>query len=488
MRSPSSRPAKNDAARRVTSEILDRLPPSNLDAEKGVIGSLLLDPLLCDDVATIVRPDDFYSSAHECLYSRILAMHNDGKRIDATLLMDRLASESELEKIGGPAYLAELLHAVPHAANAVYYAEIVRDKAGLRALIHASTEILRDCYDLSADPREMTCRAEQQVFAVHDRRLAEPVTSAGDLMVQAFCRIDARLEGKVSAGIPTGFVDLDKLTGGLHDSELVIVAARPGVGKSALVANLAEHAAIDSGIPTLFVSLEMAQLELAERMLCSRGKIDANKFRSGFLSKEDRSALVEVSAVIGRSPLFIDDNCSRNCTEIAAIARRMKRKHGLGLLIVDYLQLLQPDDPRDPRQEQVAKMSRRMKGLARELAIPVICVAQLNRQAEQGKESHRPRLSNLRESGAIEQDADVVIFVHREDYYLSREEAQTKGVAGQADLIVAKQRNGATGDIKLAWFGNQLRFENLAHDGGAPAKQPWNEFDDFNGQPVETEW
>lgn len=461
---------------RVSSEILDRLPPHSLEAERGVLGSILLDPNLCDDVALILRPEDFYADANQKLYAQMLVMHDEGRRIDATLLLEQLTSSGDLELIGGPAYLAELLHSVPHAANAVYYAEIVRDKATLRNLIHASTEILRDAYDPTIDPREMVSRAEEQIFAVHDQRSTDSVVNVHDLMLEAFDRIDARLEHGEGVGVPTGFTDLDNMTGGLHDSEFVVLAARPSMGKTALATNMAEYVAIEANVPTLFVSLEMARLELAQRMLCSQGRIDANKFRSGFISKDERMKLVEASAKLGKAPMFVDDTPSRTCTEIAACARRLKRKQNLGLIVIDYLQLIQPDDPRDPRQEQVAKMARRLKALARELQIPVLCLAQLNRQADAGKEGHRPRLSQLRESGAIEQDADVVMFVHREEYYCnSREEAMEKGLAGQADLIVAKQRNGPTGDVKLAWFDKYTRFENLS-------QKPYEEFGDFQAE------
>jgi replicative DNA helicase len=454
---------------RVSSEILDRLPPHDLDAEKGVLGSILLDPNLADDVALLLRPEDFYAEANEKLYSHLLAMHDAGKRIDATLLMDRLRSAGDLEMIGGAAYLAEVLHAVPYASNAGYYAEIVRAKATLRALIHASTEILRDAYEPTVNPREMVGRAEERIFAVHDQRSSDQITSMNDLLIEAFERIDARLEHREGVGVPTGFKDLDNLTGGMHDSEFVVLAARPSMGKTALATNIAEYVAIEANVTTLFVSLEMARLELAQRMLCSQGKIDANKFRSGFLSGDDRNKLVEASAKLGKAPLFIDDTPARTITEIAACARRLKRKQKLGLIVIDYLQLIQPDDPRDPRQEQVAKMARRLKALARELRIPVLCLAQLNRQVEQGKEGHRPRLSHLRESGAIEQDADVVMFVHREEYYHTREEAIEKGIRGQADIMVAKQRNGPTGDIKLAWLEKFTCFENLS-------QKPYDEF------------
>lgn len=464
---------RTDAGRapeRVTSEILDRLPPQNLEAEKGVLGSILLDPNLADDVALILRPEDFYAEANQKLYGHLLAMHDDGKRIDATLLLERLRSTSDLELIGGAAYVAEVVHSVPYASNAVYYAEIVRAKATLRSLIHASTEILRDAYEPMLDPRELVSRAEEKIFAVHDQRSSDQITSIQDLLVEAFDRIDARLEHGEGVGVPTGFTDLDNLTGGMHDSEFIVLAARPSMGKTAFATNIAEYVAIESNVTTLFVSLEMAKLELAQRMLCSQGKIDANKFRSGFLSGEDRKKLVEASAKLGKAPFFVDDTPARTVTEIAACARRLKRKQKLGLVVIDYLQLIQPDDPRDPRQEQVAKMARRLKALARELRIPVLCLAQLNRQTEQGKEGgHRPRLSHLRESGAIEQDADVVMFVHREEYYHTREEAMEKGICGQADIIVAKQRNGPTGDIKLAWFDKFTRFENLS-------QKPYEEF------------
>jgi replicative DNA helicase len=239
--------------------------------------------------------------------------------------------------------------------------------------------------------------------------------------------------------------------------------------------NIAENVAINSNKPVLFVSLEMARLELAQRMLCSQGHIDASKFRSGFLSAHDRENLVKASAKLSQAPLFVDDTPSRTITEIAACTRRLKRKHSdLGLLVIDYLQLIQPDDPREPRQEQVAKIARRLKILARENHIPVLCLAQLNRQAEAGKEGHRPKLSHLRESGAIEQDADVVMFIHREEYYQDREEAQNSGTAGVADILIAKQRNGPTGDIKVAWLSKFTRFENLA-------QKPYEEFDGYAG-------
>jgi replicative DNA helicase len=464
---------RTDAGRppqRAQSEILDRLPPHDLEAEKGVIGSILLLPDACDDVAVLLRPDDFYAVANEKLYAHLLAMRDHGDPIDSTLLLDRLNGSGDLEAVGGAAYLYEVLNAVPHAGNAVYYAQIVRDKATLRALIHASTEILRDAYAPTLEPRDMVGRAEELIFAVHDERSTDQITTMEQLLHEAFDRIDARADRREGVGLPTDFQDLDNLTGGLHGSEFIILAARPSMGKTALATNIAENVALKAQVPVLFVSLEMARLELAQRMLCSQARVDASKFRSGFISSEDRRKLVAASGKLYKAPLFIDDTPTRTCTEIAACARRLKRKHKLALVVIDYLQLIQPDDPREPRQEQVAKMARRLKGLARELKIPVLCLAQLNRQTEQGKEGHRPRLSHLRESGAIEQDADVVMFIHREEYYCTREEAQEKGICGQADVIVAKQRNGPTGDLKLAWFDKHTCFENLS-------QKPYDEFE-----------
>lgn len=460
------------------SELLDRLPPQNLDAEKGVLGSILLVPDVCDEVTLIVRPDDFYADAHQRLYRQLLAMHNDGKRIDITLLLERLRKTSELEACGGPAAIAEIISSVPTAANAAYYAQIVRDKAMLRALIEAGTDILRDAYEDTKEPRELVSAAEERVFAIEDRRSDAGAIESRDLIVEAFARIDARMDRTEGVGVPTGFTDLDNMMGGLHESEFIVLAARPSMGKTALATNIAENVSIRASVPTLFVSLEMARVELAQRMLCSQARVDGNKMRSGFLSKDDRQRLIEASLPIGHAPLFIDDTPTRTVTEIAACARRLKRKSGLGLIVIDYLQLIQPDDPRDVRQEQVAKMARRLKGLARELKVPVLCLAQLNRQADSGKEGHRPRLSQLRESGAIEQDADVVMFVHREEYYCNtREEAQELGLCGKAEIIVAKQRNGPTGDVKVAWVAQYMRFESLSTE--QRQTQQYDEFAEF---------
>ena len=401
-----------------------------------------------------------------------------GKRIDITLLVERLKQEGEYEAIGGAAYLAEVAQSVPYAHNATYYAEIVRNKATVRELIHASTEILRDAWDPTYDPKELLSHAEEKIFAVHDRRSSDRVTHIENLLIEAFDRIDARLakrRGRRHADPLPRSGPTDRRAASRRNSSSwppgPAWARRPWPRISPKMSPLCP------ACRCLFVSLEMARLELAQRLLCSQGSIDGSKFRSGFISADEREKLMEASGKLSQSPLFIDDTPSRTVTEIAACARRLKRKENLGLIVIDYLQLVQPDDPRDPRQEQVAKMARRLKGLARELNVPIICLAQLNRQVEaSGKEEHRPRLSHLRESGAIEQDADVVMFVHREEYYHTKEKAEELGIVGQGLLILAKQRNGPTGDIKLQWSDKYTRFRDFS-------EKPYEEFsgygDDF---------
>ncbi|HBT75692.1 MAG TPA: replicative DNA helicase [Planctomycetaceae bacterium] len=464
---------RGDAGAPLDTALIDRVPPHDLEAERGVIGAMLLDPLVCDDVVILVSAGDFYSDANRRIFRQMIEMRNDGIGIDLLLLRARLEQTEELEAVGGEGYLAELVLNVHVTAHAAHYANIVRDKATLRQLIHTSAGILRDSYEPEAQTKELLNRAAQDIFEVCEARTTNQVFDIKTVMLETFTQIDARLEGHTD-GIATGFTELDSMTGGMHPSELIILAARPSMGKTALALNITDHVAVVQKMPTLFVSLEMQRIELAQRLLCSRGRIDSNKFRGQFMSKEDRGRLVEASNVLGESPLFIDDSPGRSIAEIAAVGRRLKRQYDLRFLVVDYLGLIEPDNMLDSRQEQVAKMARRLKGLARELHVPILCLAQLNRQAEQGKEreGHRPKLSHLRESGAIEQDADVVLFVHREERYVSREEAEEKGLLGKAELMVAKQRQGAIGDIDLLWRGEHTLFLN-------PQERSLEEFTEF---------
>ncbi|MEQ8789593.1 MAG: replicative DNA helicase [Pirellulaceae bacterium] len=459
--------------KKLSSDILDRKPPSNVEAEIGVLGSIFVWPEACDEVALILRPDDFYDDANQQLFGHMLELHDAGKKIDITLLTESLKASGQFEAIGGAAYLGKVIGSVPNAAHAVYYANIVRQKATYRSLISASTDILREAYDEEGEARETLSRAEQRIFSILDSRGDSHVSDIREILHAAMERLDARMRGEHTAGgVDSGFTDLDGMLGGLHASELLILAARPSMGKTAFAMNIAENVAIELKQPTLFISLEMSAVELADRLLCSVARVNGHRLRNGTISSEDRRRLVECAGKISEAPLYVDDSPSRTVTEIAAAARRIRRRENdrLGLIVIDYLQLIEPDNSRDPRQEQVARIARRLKGLAREVEVPVLCLAQLNRQAEEGK-SHEPKLSHLRESGAIEQDADVVMFVHREEYFHAGDEQQQ--YAGQAKILVRKQRNGPTGDVELVWRKEFTRFENLA-------PERMEEFDAYN--------
>ena len=451
--------------------IFDRQPPFNLEAETGVLGSLMLMPEACDEIVNILRGEDFYDEAHGKLFSHIMEMHSAGKKIDMTLLRERLVNHDDYEMIGGAAGLAEIFTSVPSAAHAVYYATIVREKATMRNLISTCTEILTEAYEPAETSEPLLNRAEQKVFAIRESRQSNNLSQIDEVLEVAMDRLESRVRGESQEGtVETGFSDLDRLTGGLHASELVILAARPSMGKTAFAMNIAENIVLKSRKPVLFISLEMAAIELIERMLCSVAKVNGHRLRNGTLSGDDRKRLVRVAGELSQTPLFIDDSPTRNVSEIAGAARRIMRRQGsLGLIVVDYLQLIQPDQMSDPRQEQVAKMARRLKGLARELKVPILCLAQLNRQAEDSRD-HRPKLSHLRESGAIEQDADVVMFVHRKDYYASADDDSDN--KGEALIIVGKQRNGPTDDVELSWLREFTRFEDRA-------AERFTEFDKF---------
>ncbi len=451
---------------------LNRQPPFNLEAEVGVLGSVMLMPDTCDEIVNILRPGDFYDEAHQTLFRHIMDMHGSGKKIDPLLLRERLIANNEFETVGGAARLAEIFTSVPNAAHVTYYANIVRSKATSRQLITTCSDLLNEAYLPEGDPEVLLNDAEQKVFAIRESRQSNNLASIDEILSDAMDRMEARMMGKGQEGtVETGFTDLDRMTGGLHASELVILAARPSMGKTAFAMNIAEHVVMKARKPALFISLEMASIELIERMLCSVAKVNGHQLRSGTLNQENRKKVVAAVAQLNNVPLFIDDSPTRNVSEIAGAARRIKRReNGLGLIVIDYLQLIQPDNANDPRQEQVAKIARRLKGLARELKTPILCLSQLNRQAEDSRD-HRPKLSHLRESGAIEQDADVVMFVHRESYF---QKGQPDEEVNQHDalIIIEKQRNGPTGDVELHWERDFTRFSNRA-------PERYSEFDDF---------
>jgi replicative DNA helicase len=457
---------KGKAGRSEASSIVNRELPYDLTAEKAVLGCVILNSEVINELSLILRADDFYDDAHRILYEAMVDLFNSGKKVDVALLVNQLKSTGQFELVGGAAYLAELAHAVPNAAHSVYYGEIIQSKAVVRRVIEATTEILEEAYDESIDAQKLIARAEEKIFQIQDEKTGSQARMVSDILTESLQRIDLRMQGQqLASGVMTHFSDFDTMTGGLHNGELIILAARPSMGKTAFAMNIAEQVAMRERAPTLFVSLEMNSIELVDRLLCSVAKVNGSRMRVGTITHEEQQRLLKHAGEISTSPLYIDDTPSRTVSEIAAVARRItqqetkKGNRPLGLIVIDYLQLIEPDNSKDPRQEQVAKIARRLKMLAREQSVPVLCLSQLNRQAEDSKD-HRPRLSHLRESGAIEQDADVVMFVHREEYYRKPEEAAE--VAGQAQIIIAKQRNGPIGDVDLVWEKNYTRFLNKA--------------------------
>jgi replicative DNA helicase len=438
-------------------EMRERLPPHSREAERSVLGSMLRDNAVIGDVVQIVREEHFYTDAHQKIFRGIVSLYDKGHPADLVTLAEWLREQKYIEDVGGYAYLAELWDAAPTAANAEYYARIVRDKGIVRSLIHASTEILRDAYDQAQPADELLENAERRILDIAQMGITGNTITLKEALREAYERIDQRAgrEHTEVSGLPTGFIDLDALTAGLQNSELIIIAARPSVGKTALALNIVRHIVVDLGQPVFFVSLEQSRIELAERLLCCQARVDSHKLRKGHLSADDMQRLIEAGDILRQAKLFIDDTAGQGMLRIAANARRLKLRHGIKLVVIDYLQLIEPDNRRDSRQEQVAAISRRLKFLAKELNLPVLALAQVNRGAED-RQDHRPRLSDLRESGAIEQDADTVLLLHRPELH---EPGQHEGIV---EVIIGKQRNGPTGEVTLTYLKQFMRFENFA--------------------------
>ena len=439
----------------------DRLPPQSRDAERSVLGSMLRDNAVINDVLQILRTDNFYFDAHQKIFQALVDVYNAGHPVDMIILADALKTRKHFEDVGGDIYLADLWDAAPTAANAEYYAKIVREKAITRNLIHASTEILRDAYDQAQPADELLGSAERKILEIAERGMTGNTTTLMEAIDEAYTRIDQRTgkkSGSVS-GVASGFVDLDALTAGFQNSELIILAARPSVGKTAFSLNIVRHVVVEEKLPVFFVSLEQAKVELAERLLAAQARVDSHRLRTGHLGSDDIGKLHVAGDTLRHSAkLFIDDTPGQGMLRIAASARRLKIKEGIRLVVIDYLQLIEPENRRDPRQEQVAQISRRLKFLARELELPVMALAQVNRSSED-RQDHRPRLADLRESGSIEQDADTCLMLHRPGRFDGGTEDNI------IEVIVAKQRNGPTGDVTLAYLKQYMRYENYAADG-----------------------
>ncbi len=440
----------------------DRVPPHDLDAEMSLLGSMMLSREAIGAILLIIPAHEverFYQPAHQELFTVLCELYDQNKPIDLVVVKDELLRRGGMEKVGGEAYMIDLVQSVGSWVNAEHYARIVRDKSMLRDLISCAGHIINDAYASADHAREVLDRAEQSLFATTEQRISGEATSLKDTITEVFHLIETRGEHFLS-GLASGFVELDELTSGFQPGELIIIAARPSMGKTALGLNIAERIAVDEKTPVAFFSMEMSRQQIAQRILCSRGRVDSHKMRRGMLSEDEIAQLAYVCQDLEQAPLLIDDTPGMSVQELRAKTRRLHLKFDVRCVFVDYLQLMfAPNMNRKlaNRQEEIATISRGLKALARELNIPVVAMAQLNRASE-AREGHRPRMSDLRESGAIEQDADVVMLLHREEYYKPKDAS----LKGQAELILAKQRNGPTDLIRIHFNVQQTRFDNLS--------------------------
>ncbi|MGW9550852.1 replicative DNA helicase [Citricoccus zhacaiensis] len=437
------------------------LPPQDLVAEQSVLGGMMLSKDAIADVVELLRGNDFYKPAHEMIYEAVIDLYGRGEPADAVTVADLLNKRQELSRIGGPAVLHELIQSVPTAANAGFYAEIVREKGVLRRLVQAGTKIVQMGYGQDGEVEEIVNEAQAEIYKVAETRQSEDYVALSGILEHTVDEIEAAgSQGEGMTGVPTGFYEFDELTQGLHGGQMIVIAARPAVGKSTLALDFARAAAIKNNMTSVFFSLEMGKNEIAMRLLSAEATIALQDLRKGTIRDEQWS---KIAATVGRlndSPFFIDDSPNMSMMEIRAKCRRLKQKHDLKLVILDYLQLMSSGKKVESRQQEVAEFSRALKLLAKELEVPVIALSQLNRGSEQ-RTDKKPQVSDLRESGSIEQDADMVILLHREDIY-DKESPR----AGEADLIVAKHRNGPTKTIVLGFQGHYSRFSNMAPDAG----------------------
>jgi len=443
-----------------------RLPPQNLEAEMSVLGGVLLENEALNRALEFLMVDDFYRGSHRKIFNALIILSDKSEPADLVTLTAVLKDRSELEEVGGSTYLATLVDYVPTAANITYYCKLVKEKSVARKLIEASTAIATRGYE-GGDMEEILDQAEKSIFEISENRIRPSYYPVRDILKDTFKSIEALYERKeLVTGVPTGFHDLDKMTAGLQSSDLVIVAGRPSMGKTAFALNLIEYATThaDKAVPAVIFSLEMSKEQLVQRMLCSLAKVDAGRLRTGHLGESDWPKLTMAAGQLNDTQLFIDDTPAISVLELRSKARRLKAEHGLGLIIVDYLQLMRGSNP-ESRQQEISEISRSLKALAKELSLPVVALSQLNRSLE-SRTDKRPMMADLRESGAIEQDADVIMFVYREAVYCedckSRERTCEKGHDKDAEIIIGKQRNGPIGTVHLTFRGEFTRFENQA--------------------------
>lgn len=447
-----------------------RSMPESLAAEAAVLGSMIIDPQCIGEVIEHVDRESFYRIEHQLIFDAMVALYekNKGGSIDAVLLREELESRKQLEEIGGVEYIGKVIDSVPSSANVVYYAEIVKDKQLLRDTISAASDILESAYDQTGDTSEKLDEAERRIFEVTEKKISSSVVALKDLVTHVYELIEKR-DGSIVTGLATGYHELDDMTSGLQNGEMIIIAGRPSMGKTSLALNIAEHIGVAQDLPIAIFSLEMGRQQLAERFLCSCSEVDSQAVRKGMLSTVHHERLQQACGELYEAPIYIDDTSAMTPLGLRAKARRLKSQYDIRCVVVDYLQLMHLGSGRvESRQQEITTISRYLKSMARELDVPVIVMSQLNRAAE-GREGHRPRMSDLRESGSIEQDADVVILLHREDYY-HRGEADWPQT-NKADLIIAKQRNGPTGVIELIFREKFTRFENASHHVEEPIAQ-----------------
>ena len=438
-------------------QLLERSLPSNVDAERSLLGSVFVNNENYYRIVEFLRPEDFYLDAHRVIFRTMLSLMENSRAIDLITLQDELLRGSSLESAGGIGYLSGLMDGIPHLLNIEHYIEIVRDRALLRQMIGSASKTVADCFDQAEAADAILDKAEQALFNLSEHRTKAGFVSIASMEQEATQLLTRLYEDKeMITGVPTGFTDLDRNTSGFQNGDLVILAARPSMGKTALALNIAQYVALKKGLPVGIFSLEMSRQQLLMRFLCAESLVDAHKVRTGYIARDDFQQLIDALARVTQAPLFIDDSSSLTIMEMRAKARRLKAEHGLKLLIVDYLQLMSSYGRVENRVQEISGISRGLKALAKELEIPVIALSQLSRAPEQRQGDHRPQLSDLRESGSIEQDADIVLFIYREEVYKQDEEN-----AGKADLIISKQRNGPIGTVKLAFLKQYTKFENL---------------------------
>jgi len=438
---------------------LHKVPPQNIEAEQSILGSILLDNQALNNVLEILSVKDFYNEAHRRIFAATIELSDRNEPCDLITLTNILKNNKQLDAVGGMAYLASLVDNVPSAANAAYYAKIVKEKAILRMLIGTATEILKNSYDTSAEIDQVLDKAEHAIFEISENKIRPAFFPIKDIIKDSFKTIERLYERKaLITGVPTGFEKIDDLTSGLQKSELIIIAGRPSMGKTAFALNIAFHAAVEMGLPVAIFSLEMAKEQLAMRMLASEAKVDSQRLRQGRLGETDWPKLTIAAGRLSDAPIFIDDKPAIMVLEMKAKARRLKAESGLELIVLDYLQLMRGGGNRDSREQEISEISRSLKALAKELNVPVIALSQLNRKVED-RTNRRPQMADLRESGAIEQDADLIAFIYRDELYNKSEDNPEKGMA---EIIIGKQRNGPVGTVKLAFLEKYTSFENLA--------------------------